>query len=228
MKRALATVKAEETRTRIVDAALRLFRERGFNETTMREVATEAGVATGATYYYFRSKNDLVMAFYADTAEQMNAALPAILESTNDLKKRVHAIISYKLSQFVQHRRLLAALFRTAVDPADPLSPFGDETEELRADAIRLFAQAIEGSDRKIPKDLAPHLPQLLWMYQMGIILFWLFDRSPEQHKTQKLLGGTLDLIMKLLTVSSLPGMGGIRKSAVKILNEVTGDEETR
>ena len=54
------TAKAEETRNRILDAALRLFRERGFAQTTMRDVATEAGVATGAAYYYFRSKEELV------------------------------------------------------------------------------------------------------------------------------------------------------------------------
>ena len=66
--------KAEETRNRILDAALRLFRERGFAETTMRDVATEAGVATGAAYYYFRSKEDLVMAFYLRTDQEARAS----------------------------------------------------------------------------------------------------------------------------------------------------------
>ena len=47
----MKTTKAEETRDRILDAALRLFRERGFAETTMRDVAAAAGVATGAAYY---------------------------------------------------------------------------------------------------------------------------------------------------------------------------------
>ena len=43
---------------RIVDAALQLFRDRGFDQTTMRDIAAEADVATGAAYYYFRSKED--------------------------------------------------------------------------------------------------------------------------------------------------------------------------
>ena len=44
----MVTAKSEETRERIFEAALRLFREQGFDETTMRNVAAEAGVATGA------------------------------------------------------------------------------------------------------------------------------------------------------------------------------------
>src|SRR5207237_4793311 len=58
----LVTTKAEETRERILDAALRLFRKRGFDQTTMRDIAAEAEVATGAAYYYFSSKEEMVIA----------------------------------------------------------------------------------------------------------------------------------------------------------------------
>ena len=61
---AVATAKAEETRERILDAALALFRDKGFAQTSMRDIADAAGVATGAAYYYYRSKEDLVLAFY--------------------------------------------------------------------------------------------------------------------------------------------------------------------
>jgi AcrR family transcriptional regulator len=224
LRRALATTKAEETRQRIYDAALRLFREHGFNETTMRDIANEAAVATGASYYYFRSKNDLVMEFYLRTADEMDAELPRILESTRDLKKRLHAIHRFKLAQFVDHRRLLSALFRTSVDPSDPLSPFGDETKAIREEAIAVFARAVEGSNLKVPKDLAPHLPQLLWLHQMGLVLFWIFDRSPEQRRTMALLDGSVDVVMKLLALSSLPLVGGLRKSVIHLVEIAIGD----
>jgi len=54
-----ATTKSEETRDRILNAALSLFREKGFDTATMRQIAVEAGVATGAAYYYFASKDPL-------------------------------------------------------------------------------------------------------------------------------------------------------------------------
>lgn len=63
IKTVRTTEKAEATRTRILDAALDLFRSQGFDQTTMREIAAEAGVALGSAYYYFESKDALVMAF---------------------------------------------------------------------------------------------------------------------------------------------------------------------
>src|SRR5207237_4129045 len=88
---AVATAKAEETRERILDAALQLFQQRGFDQTTMRDIAAAAGVATGAAYYYFRSKEELVMAFYVRTADEARDVIPAQLGHTRALGKRIHA-----------------------------------------------------------------------------------------------------------------------------------------
>ena len=52
------------TREKILEAALELFRERGFAEATMRDIAARAGVASGLAYYYFASKDAIVLAFY--------------------------------------------------------------------------------------------------------------------------------------------------------------------
>src|SRR5215472_3423434 len=105
-----AARKSEATRGRILESALNLFRERGFDETTMRDIAAAAGVATGAAYYYFRSKEELVMAFYVRTADEARGLIPAQLGHSRDLGKRIHAIIDTKLDQFAQHRRLMVAL----------------------------------------------------------------------------------------------------------------------
>lgn len=218
----MVTAKAEETRERIVDAALQLFREKGFDETTMRDIAAEAGAATGAAYYYFRSKEELVMAFYVRTADEARTLMPGLIAGTTDLRKRLHATIDLKLSQFSQHRRLLIALVRIGIDPKHPLSPFGKETEPMREESVDAFREALEGSNVKIPKELRAELPRLLWLYQMGIILFWIFDESPGQKKTETLLGGTLDLIVRLIRLSSLPLMGPLRRRLLNTLRAVT------
>src|SRR6059036_423408 len=54
----------ERTRELIFERALELFRVRGFEETTMRDIARAAKVATGAAYYYFPSKEAIVSAYY--------------------------------------------------------------------------------------------------------------------------------------------------------------------
>lgn len=224
MRRVTSTAKAEETRDRILDAALRLFRERGFEQTTMRDVATEAEVATGAAYYYYRSKEDLVMAFYLRTDEEAGETFAKVLASSKDLKKRMRGMIDAKFAQFAEHRTLLAALLKAGVDPRAPLSPFGEETKEVRDDSIAWYARALEGSDVSVPKDVAADLPRLLWMYHLGLIYFWIIDESPGQRRTQKLIDATLDLVIQLLKVSSLPLMGPLRKKVLKVLRAVDED----
>lgn len=216
--REIATAKAEETRERILTAALALFRERGFDATTMRDVAAAAGVATGGAYYYFRSKEELVMAFYLRTAEEMRDLLPPELARTRDLKKRLATIIDLKFKQFDEHRSFLNALFRTAIDPDSPLSPFGEETSEIREESAAWFREAFDGSTTKVPRDLAEYLPDLLWLYQMGLILFWLYDRSPEQQRTRRLTDTTLDLIVRMIRMSSLPLLRQLRRPTVNLL----------
>jgi AcrR family transcriptional regulator len=216
------TAKAEETRQRILDAALRLFRERGFDETTMRDIASEAGVATGAAYYYFQSKEDLVMAFYVRTAEEARQLVPRILERSTDLKKRLRAIIDLKFRQFAEHRRLLLALARIGVDPGHTLSPFGTDTATLREESIDAFRQALEGATTRVPADVQSELPRLLWLYQMGLILYWILDQSPGQMRTEKLLDGTIDLTVKLIRISSLPLMKPLRRQLLGVVRAIS------
>ncbi len=220
----MATAKAEETRDRILDAALRLFRERGFEQTTMRDVAAEAGVATGAAYYYYRSKEDLVMAFYLRTDEEAGETFAKIVSSSKELKKRIRGMIDARFAQFAEHRSLLAALLKAGVDPRAPLSPFGSETREVREESIAWYARALEGSDVTVPKDLAADLPRLLWLYHIGLIYFWIIDESPRQRRTQRLFDTTLDLVIQLLKISTLPLMGPLRKRLLKVLR--AADEE--
>jgi len=215
----MVTPKAEETRERIIDAALRRFRDQGFDETTMRDVAAEAGMATGAAYYYFRSKEELVMALYARTSEEARHLIPAALGRSRDLKKRLRAVIDAKFEQFADHRRLLGALVRIGMDPKHPLSPFAKETAPMREESIDFFHDALEGT--RLPGDLEEFLPGLLWLYQLGLILFWIYDESPGQRKTRRLTDASLDILVRLIELSSLPLMGPLRKRVVMLLRDV-------
>jgi len=211
--------KSDETRERIIDAALRLFRDKGFDETTMRDVATEAGLATGAAYYYFHSKEELVMALYARTSDEARETVPAAIATSKDLKKRLRAVIDAKFEQFADHRRLLGALVRIGMDPKHPLSPFAKETEAMRLESIGHFAEALAGT--RVPKDLEEFLPGLFWLYDLGLILFWIYDESPGQRKTRRLTDASLDIVVRLIQLSTLPLMGPLRKRTVALLNDL-------
>ena len=219
-----ATAKAEETRSRILEAALELFRRQGFDETTMRGIAAEAGVALGAAYYYFQSKEALVMAFYERAAEEMAGKIDAGLAAAKGLESRLRAILDVKFEYFAPNRLFLGALSRHVADPQHPLSPFSDETRPIRDLDVQRFAAALDGSGVAAPKDLAAHLPKLLWLYQMGLILFWISDRSPNQIRTQRLRDKSLSLLVTALKLAGFPLLRPLRKKVVDLLVAVEGD----
>src|SRR2546421_12511608 len=125
------TTKSDETRARILTAAIDLFGRQGFDATTMREIAAEAGVATGAAYYYFESKDAIVLAFYDQAQKEMEPRLEQALASTTDLKQRIRALLDVKFRYFEPNRRLLGTLAAHA-DPQHPLSPFSAQSREIR------------------------------------------------------------------------------------------------
>ena len=96
-------VKSEETRARILEAAMELFRQQGFEAATMREIAVKAGVATGAAYYYFDSKDAIVLAFYDQAQKDMEPELEAALEASRDLRERLRRLVEVKLEYFARN-----------------------------------------------------------------------------------------------------------------------------
>lgn len=216
------TSRAEDTRKKIYQAAMELFREKGFEETTMRDIAAKAGVALGGTYYYYSSKDAIVLAFYREMQEASTAHVTAGLADKTKLKERIRAVLDQRLKLLAPNRKFCAALFRHAPDGADPLSPFSEETRLIREAAVEQMRTALEGGDVKIPADLKPRLPYLLWLYQMALIMFWLYDRSVGQERTGKLMEKSLGLLVNLLRISSLPLMKPLRKAALELVETAT------
>jgi AcrR family transcriptional regulator len=212
------TPRAQDTRRKIYEAAMELFREKGFEETTMRDIAAKAGVALGGTYYYYSSKDAIVLAFYREMQESSTSLVSEALEDKKKLKERIRAVLDQRLKLLAPNRKFCAALFRHAPDSSDALSPFSEETRLIRDAAIEQMRIAVAGGDVKIPPDLKPRLPYLLWLYQMALIMFWLYDRSPEQERTQRLMEKSLGLLVNLLRVSSLPLMRPLRKTLLELV----------
>ena len=209
--------KSEETRTRILDAALTLFRERGFEQTTMREVAQAAGVAVGAAYYYFDSKDAIVLAFYERAQAEMLPSIAESLSRAKTLESRLRTVISGKFDYFAPNRRLLGAL-SAHTDPEHPLSPFGRETRVIREADVALFERAATDSGVKLPPSVRPYLARLLWMYQMGLILFWVYDNSPAQKRTQLLYDKTLKMLLITLKIAGVPLLRPLHRLAGELL----------
>jgi AcrR family transcriptional regulator len=217
------TPKSEATRQRILAAALRVFGERGFDAATMREVAAEAGVAVGAAYYYFASKDAIVMAFYQRAQDEMAPALDEILSRSRTLEQRLRGIIGQKFEYFAPNRALVGTLSAHS-DPEHPLSPFSKTTAPIRERDIAYFARAVSDSKVRLPQSILPYLPPLLWLYQMGLMLFWVYDRSPRQARTQLLFDKTLSMMLLVFKFAGIPVFKPLHRTAAELLKEIYGD----
>ncbi|HEU4417748.1 MAG TPA: TetR family transcriptional regulator [Planctomycetota bacterium] len=211
--------KGERTKERIVQAALDLFREHGYEATTMRMVADRAGVSLGNAYYYFESKDLLLQAFYREVHEAHVAAAAAVLQQERTLVGRLRGVMLAKLEVIEPYHRFSSLMFRTAADPASPLNPFHPAGADTRAEGEALFAEVLRGSRIQVPKELAAELPRLLWTYSMGMVLYWIHDRSPQRARTRAFVEQTADLIASSIKLASNPLLRPLRTKVLGLLH---------
>ena len=191
----------EKTKEVILQTALELFRDRGFEVTTMRDIAKAAKVATGAAYYYFPSKEAIVAAYY-DQVQRLHAEKAREeLKGKAELRERLGAVMHSKLEILKDDRMFLGALFRYTGDPEHPLSVFGKGTQPQRSQSVAIFQEAVASAN--VSEELQQLLPWALWLGHLGMILFFIYDESEGQQRTHKLVDGILDLLTQFVKLTS-------------------------
>ena len=216
------TRRGETSRAAILGAALDLFQERGYEATTMRGIADRAGVSLGSSYHYFPSKEHLVLEFYRHTHELHVAAIAPLLAREKDLAARLRGTIRAVVVTCEPFHAVAGSIFSTVANPASPLNPFGGAARPLRQEVVALYAEVVRGSDARIPPDVAELLPLTLWLYQMAILYFWIFDRSPGRLRTLEVIDETTELIVRLLSLANLPVLRGSRKRIITLIKSIT------
>jgi AcrR family transcriptional regulator len=209
---------SEETRRQILEIALALFRERGFEETTMRDIAARVGVSLGAAYYYFRSKEAIVGAYYDYVHQEHVARCRQAFERGRSLRERLRAALQTKVEIMQGDRRLLRALFRYGGDPEHSLSWFGPATKEQRQLSVALFAESIEGE--RLPSDVREVAPTLLWALHMGVLLYFVYDSSPDQRRTRRLIDAIVDFAIDMRRIVTSPLLRPLRRRVIGVLGD--------
>jgi AcrR family transcriptional regulator len=227
MSKKRITKKAQETQRRILTNALTLFREKGFDNTSMRDIAEAADVAVGASYYYYNTKEELVLAYYEDACSRDNEFAELLVTRVTGFKERFSLFLQYKVTQLSENRCFMNILARSAANPEDPLSPFSPQTKHIRNDAMDLLTNLITGSDLKAAEKFKPYLPGLLWLHMMGTIFFWIHDRSKGQAVTNKVIEFSVSLVSQLLWLSSLPLTDPINKIALRLFDLVLESQKS-
>lgn len=204
------------------DIALRSFRERGYDDTTIRLIAQEAGVSVGTTNYHFASKNHLVQELYLDVQEaHRDAALP-LLAAEDDLVERLRIVYRTGIDVLEPYHRFAPGFLSAAVSPKSPINPLSDESAPARDIVEGLFVEAVTGAGRgRVPAEFEERLPQALFLAHLLLALFWVYDRSDDRARTRMLLDRGLGLFKLALPLLKLPLLRGPLRELLSLVGEV-------
>jgi len=224
MSKSRMTPKSIRTRQKILDAALLLFVEKGYDKATMRQIAVQANMAPGSIYHHFPTKEHIVQTIYDVIHEEHALACVGILRNEIKLEHRLREVVRKKIELAEPFKKISCVLFRVASDPQNPLSPFSAQSSPTRDKSLVLFRQLVAGSSAKLPADVDILLADYLWLYQMGIILYWIHDTSENSRKTFRLIDRTVKLVQTLVEISSIPLIAPFRKKFTKLMLEFVPD----
>jgi AcrR family transcriptional regulator len=193
------SARGEQTRALLYQTALTSFSREGYDTTTLRSIAKEAGVSPGLMYRYFPSKPALVMALYDELSTGFAASCERLPEGK--WPARVRHTLDASLAVLRPHRDLLASVLPVLLADREH-GLLSREAHGSRSMVRDVFERAVVHASR--PPSEAAALGRLMYLAHLGIILWWVLDRSTAQRAT-----GTL--------VQMLQSMSGIAATMVKV-----------
>jgi AcrR family transcriptional regulator len=194
----VASTKGERTRQKIIDQALALFEQRGYVETTLRDIADATEISIGLAYRYFRRKEELVLALYERLSEQVErkTKLPE-----GSIGARWAVLEHMRFKTLAPHRRTLLALAQAALDPEGELGALSPATSPVRARWYALHRRVVDGAAER-PAEVA-QLASLLYALDLVLVLYWTQDRTAGARATRD----AIDRLAALIDVAvTIPG----------------------
>jgi len=182
--------------------AIELIGQRGYEATTLRDIAKAAGVSVGLLYRYFPSKQAVITALYdelsADYAKQ------AVSIEAGKWRDRFLFALQTSLDVLQPHRVTLRALIPVLIgDPDDGV--FAAGTAFSRQRVQRVFEEAVSGSSDAPNPPLGDALGRLLYLVHLAVLLWWLLDKTPKQRATTALVALTRQMLPSAALTLRLP-----------------------
>lgn len=190
----------QATRGKILRTAERLFSQVGYLDTTTRQIAQEAGIATGTLFNYFPSKETLAMSLLADAFEQGRNDFHARRGDEENLHEELFLLISSELRRLRPYRSFVAPVLEStmSVFATQSSCPEGFAT---RAQHLTAVQQAIQTHGfSHIPEHVAA---SLYWSLYLGILAYWSSDESRNQEQTLALIDYSLQVFAGTITDTS-------------------------
>jgi AcrR family transcriptional regulator len=191
------TSQGAAAKDRLYATAMQLIAARGYEATTLRDIAKEAGVSVGLLYRYFPSKQAVVITLYDELSSEY--ARQAGEMPLGRWRDRFIFALNTSLHVLKPHKVALRALTPVLVgDPEEGI--FSASTAFSRLRVQRVFEGAVVGSSDAPKQPLSEALGRLLYLVHLAVLLWWLLDKSSNQRATAALVS----LMQRLLPSAAL------------------------
>jgi AcrR family transcriptional regulator len=205
------TAQGTAARDRLYATATQLIAARGYEATTLRDIAKEAGVSVGLLYRYFPGKQAVVIALYDELSSEY--AQRATGMPPGRWRDRFLFALKISLDVLEPHQTALRALTPVMVgDPEEGI--FSTSTAFSRLRVQRVFEQVVTESTDAPKHPLAEALGRLLYLVHLAVLLWWLLDKSPNQRATASLVSLTQQLLPSAALALRVPP---VRKFVISV-----------
>ncbi|WP_067917091.1 TetR/AcrR family transcriptional regulator [Actinomadura rubrobrunea] len=131
---------ASERREHLIRLAADLFAEKGYQATTVRDIAKEAGILSGSLYHHFTSKESIVDEILSGFFDEVMSAYRAVIEEGRDPRETIAELVRIAFGTLEPHRAAITVMqndWNYLKDRLDYLTKAEDEVEKMWVDTIR-------------------------------------------------------------------------------------------
>lgn len=202
--RVTAKVK-QQTRERILESARTLFKQKGFDQTTTRDIAAAAKIAVGTLFNYFATKEALALAIIGGCFDSASQEFQSRLKGNEQLDERLFAHVASNLRHLRPHRRYVLGLLESTINPlvetcdAEGRQAGGRDAHLATVKTLLTSNGAGPGNE---PSIVTMHL---YWTLFLGVLAYWTADESDYQEDTLVLLDQSMKLFVNSLVVNQNP-----------------------
>lgn len=215
------TGKGQQTKAKLLRTALDAFAEDGYQAASMRAIALRAGVSLSHAYYYFGSKEDIVLELLIALRTEQFELCRAQLDEGNTLEANIRIVFDASV-QVMERYHDFGPPFLKVLLSRDL------ENSELTQIEMTLWESVVVGARPLPPLAIRHDLPRFLWLLSRQVFSAWAYDNSPNQRRSRALMRSIAPVIGKFAILCRLPVVRSLFEDVLSLMDSGAGSTQDR
>lgn len=206
------TGKGQQTKAKLLRTALDAFAEDGYQAASMRAIALRAGVSLSHAYYYFGSKEDIVLELLTSLRAEQFQLCNAQLDEGNTLEVNIRIVFDASVQVMEKYHDFGPSFLRVLLSR-------DLENSELMQIEMSLWERVVAGARPLPPLGIRRDLPRFLWLLSRQIFSAWAYDTSPHQRRSRTLMRSIAPVIGKFAILCRLPVVRSLFEDVLSLMD---------